>query len=203
MKKTLRGRLTYANVIATLALFIALGGGAYAATQLPKNSVGPRQIKKGAVTPAKLNKASKRRLKGPRGAQGLQGPQGAAGPLLETLPSGKTERGAYGFASTRFEASTPGNAYEPGFETSYPIPLPFAPTINVIKIGGPATANCPGSVSSPTAAPGNLCVYEQREDATLSVENAPAEGRFGFLVFAVTAEGENYENHGTWAVTAP
>jgi len=43
-------RLTYANVIASLALFIALGGAAVAAG-LPKNSVGPKQIKKGAVTP--------------------------------------------------------------------------------------------------------------------------------------------------------
>ena len=50
----LRTRLTYANVIATLALFIALGGGAYAATQLPKNSVGTKQLKKNSVTAAKI-----------------------------------------------------------------------------------------------------------------------------------------------------
>ncbi|MBS1678218.1 MAG: hypothetical protein JST08_12635 [Actinobacteria bacterium] len=42
-------RLTYANVIASLALFIALGGAAVAAG-LPKNSVGKAQLKKGAVT---------------------------------------------------------------------------------------------------------------------------------------------------------
>jgi hypothetical protein len=53
--KRLRPRLTYANVIATLALFVALGGGAYAATQLPKNSVGAKQLKKNAVTAAKIN----------------------------------------------------------------------------------------------------------------------------------------------------
>lgn len=48
--KQLRARLTYANVISTLALFIALGGAtAFAATQLPKNSVGSPQIKKNAV----------------------------------------------------------------------------------------------------------------------------------------------------------
>jgi hypothetical protein len=54
--KHLRGRLTYANVIATLALFIALGGASYAAVKLPKNSVGSRQIKNGAVTRAKIGK---------------------------------------------------------------------------------------------------------------------------------------------------
>ena len=45
--------MTYANVVATLALFIALGGASYAALKLPKNSVGPRQIKNNAVTTAK------------------------------------------------------------------------------------------------------------------------------------------------------
>jgi hypothetical protein len=51
----LRGRFTYANVVATLALFIAVGGAsAFAATQLPKNSVGAKQLKKGAVNTAKI-----------------------------------------------------------------------------------------------------------------------------------------------------
>ena len=67
MPQSLRQRLTYANVIATLALFIALGGGAYAATQLPRNSVGAKQIKKGAVTPAKFSPSARSTLKGDRG----------------------------------------------------------------------------------------------------------------------------------------
>ena len=46
-----RQRLTYSNVIATIALFVALGGVAVAAG-LPKNSVGPKQLKRGAVTAA-------------------------------------------------------------------------------------------------------------------------------------------------------
>jgi hypothetical protein len=54
----LRCKLAYANVMATIAVFIALGGGAYAATQLPSNSVGTIQIKNGAVTPAKLSEVS-------------------------------------------------------------------------------------------------------------------------------------------------
>jgi hypothetical protein len=48
-------RPTYANVIATVALFVALGGVAVAAG-LPKNSVGPRQLKRGAVTAPKIRK---------------------------------------------------------------------------------------------------------------------------------------------------
>lgn len=54
----LRSRLTYANVIATLALFIALGGASYAAIKLPKNSVGSRQLKKNSVTAAKIKKGA-------------------------------------------------------------------------------------------------------------------------------------------------
>ena len=53
--KRLRGKLTYANVVATLALFIALGGAsAFAATKLAKNSVGTKQIKNGAITKGKI-----------------------------------------------------------------------------------------------------------------------------------------------------
>jgi hypothetical protein len=48
-------RLTYANVIASLALFIALGGAAVAAG-LPKASVGKAQLKNGAVTAKALAK---------------------------------------------------------------------------------------------------------------------------------------------------
>jgi hypothetical protein len=47
-------RLTYANVMATIAVFIALGGTGYAALKLPKNSVGTKQIKNGAVTGKKV-----------------------------------------------------------------------------------------------------------------------------------------------------
>jgi hypothetical protein len=59
MSSRLRPKLNYSNVIATIALFIALGGAAVAAG-LPKHSVGPRQLKRGAVTAAALRKAAVR-----------------------------------------------------------------------------------------------------------------------------------------------
>jgi hypothetical protein len=55
MKRFPLPKSSYANVVATLALFIALGGAAVAAG-LPRNSVGPRQIKRGAVNAAKLKR---------------------------------------------------------------------------------------------------------------------------------------------------
>jgi hypothetical protein len=57
--KQIRNRLTYANVVSTLCLFLLLGGGAaYAASHLGKNSVGTKQIKNNAVTAAKIKKSS-------------------------------------------------------------------------------------------------------------------------------------------------
>jgi hypothetical protein len=53
----LRPKLNYSNVIATVALFVALGGAAVAAG-IHKNSVGPRQLKRGAVTAAKIRKGA-------------------------------------------------------------------------------------------------------------------------------------------------
>jgi hypothetical protein len=47
-------RLSYASVMATIAVFAALGGGAYAALRLPANSVGTRRIKDAAITTRKL-----------------------------------------------------------------------------------------------------------------------------------------------------
>jgi hypothetical protein len=53
--RNLNSKLTYANVVATVALVIALGGAsALAATHLAQNSVGPRQLRKNAVTSAKI-----------------------------------------------------------------------------------------------------------------------------------------------------
>lgn len=52
-------RLTYANVVSTLALVVAVGGGGAAvAAGLQKNSVGSPQIKNGQVKSADLGKNS-------------------------------------------------------------------------------------------------------------------------------------------------
>ena len=47
--RRVRSHLTYANVISTLCLFVLLGGGAYAAFHLPKNSVRSKNIVNGQV----------------------------------------------------------------------------------------------------------------------------------------------------------
>jgi hypothetical protein len=52
----IRKRITYANVMSSIAVFLVLGGSAFAATQLGKNSVGSKQLKRGAVTGAKIKR---------------------------------------------------------------------------------------------------------------------------------------------------
>jgi Na+-translocating ferredoxin:NAD+ oxidoreductase RnfG subunit len=52
-----RPKFTYANVVATIALFIAVGGGAaIAANSLPKNSVKSKQLAPGAVRTSDIAK---------------------------------------------------------------------------------------------------------------------------------------------------
>ncbi|MBN8868257.1 MAG: hypothetical protein J0H66_00080 [Solirubrobacterales bacterium] len=80
----LKGRLTFSNVVAVIALFIALGGASYAAVKIPKNSVGTKQLKKNAVNSNKVKNHSllaKDFKKGqiPKGATGPKGPVGATG----------------------------------------------------------------------------------------------------------------------------
>lgn len=80
--KSMLGFLSH-NTIALIALFVALGGTAYAATALPRNSVGTPQLKNYAVTTAKINQKTIAALKGntgPVGPAGSAGPVGPAGP---------------------------------------------------------------------------------------------------------------------------
>jgi hypothetical protein len=87
---------TYSNVISTLCLFLLLGGGAaYAASNLPKNSVGTAQLRRHSVAAGKLapqsvgngalTKGIRTRLNkggpvGPHGPSGSPGATGAQGP---------------------------------------------------------------------------------------------------------------------------
>jgi hypothetical protein len=96
MLSRLRTRLTYANVMATVAVFIALGGTSYAIQQLPRNSVGSAQIRSRAVGASEIRSnavrspkvrrrslhlsdlsiGARRALRGRTGATGPAGPPG-------------------------------------------------------------------------------------------------------------------------------
>jgi hypothetical protein len=89
MSKHFRGRLSYANVVATLALFLALAGGTYAALHLPKNSVHSKQVKNDALKGADINEA---KLGTVPSANSLGPLHGAAGSVaLDGLPGDTDE----------------------------------------------------------------------------------------------------------------
>src|SRR5947208_4467598 len=84
----LRLRLSYANVTATVALFVALGGSSYAALRLPRNSVGSAQVRNHSIKAVDLARdAVPAGARGPRGPQGPAGANGAAGPTGPRGPS--------------------------------------------------------------------------------------------------------------------
>ncbi|UTI66134.1 hypothetical protein NBH00_08000 [Paraconexibacter antarcticus] len=83
----LKSRLTYANVTASIALFVALGGSSYAALSLPRNSVGTNQIRTGAVGSSEIRNHSVALRDMSSGAQrALRGAIGPAGPAGPTGP---------------------------------------------------------------------------------------------------------------------
>lgn len=109
----IRGKLSYANVISTVCLFLLVGGSsAYAASQLGKESVGTNQLKKAAVTPAKLSSAAKAAMTGSTGPQGPKGATGAKGANGAKGATGAT--GAKGDVGPRGETGPKGDTGEPG-----------------------------------------------------------------------------------------
>ena len=104
----LRSSLTYANVMATIAVFVALGGTSYAVTQLPRNSVGSKQIRTNAVGSSEIRSGAVRSkdiqnrsvalrdisLSARSSLRGQAGPQGPPGPGVATLAAAVTTGGA-------------------------------------------------------------------------------------------------------------
>jgi hypothetical protein len=141
----LRKRLTYANVMSSIAVFLVLGGAtAFAASQFEKESVGTSALKKEAVNLSKIKQKTKEWLKGatgPKGATGAAGATGPAGPksptnvTMRTGPLTSVSRNSFndGIASCLpGEKATGGgalteNVYFPSIVSSFPILNAAAP----------------------------------------------------------------------------
>lgn len=117
MLASVRRRLSYANVMATVAVFVALGGTSVAAVALKRGSVKGKHIASNAITSPKVKDRSLRArdfalgqlpagAKGATGAAGAAGASGAAGPQGPAGRDGQT--GAVGptFARSAFVAGT-------------------------------------------------------------------------------------------------
>src|SRR5579864_3501893 len=171
LKKVLgRFRPSPAMFVALAALFVALGGSAYASFILPANSVGTPQLKRGAVTTRKLRNFSVTGLKvrpgslfaydfapgqlsggrrgptGPRGPQGPTGPRGPKGSKGDRGPTGSQGSiGATGPAGPGYRFMTQSGMSGPALSSGGTY---FVVVETTITAGGtPLTGEC-GVVAS-------------------------------------------------------
>jgi hypothetical protein len=130
----LRQRLSYANVAATIALVLALGGTSYAALSLPRNSVGSEQVRSraiksrhvdnGALRLADLGSGARRALRGQEGPPGPPAAKffavvGAGGSFVRgNATHGGHTVGGSGAYTVGFAESVSGCAYSATLGTS-------------------------------------------------------------------------------------
>lgn len=231
MLRGIRNRLTYANVMSTLAVCVALGGVSYAAVRLPKNSVGPVQIKD-AVTGLKVKNSSLtgadikdkslhaadfsgsvagppgvkgdpgvRGDKGDPGAKGDRGDPGADFTAATVLGSGQSESGGY-----RVTSDSANNDFEVLIPIRIPLPAALdAAHVTFVRASDMPTATCPGSGH---AAPGNLCVYETSASSGVTSqqifnpEKSNGSNTTEFIIRIHTGITPG-SSSGSWTVTAP
>jgi hypothetical protein len=224
---TLRSLLTYSNVMATVAVFIALGGTSYA---VATNSISSRQVKNNSIrgvdirddsvtgkdiresslaevgSAAKADSAnSATNATNASNAASLGGSPAAAYQRFGgTLPSGQSESGDFGLRTANSNTGTTMDQ-----SVSFPIALAARiPGDKVVYTNNPSATHCPGPGK---ADPGYLCIYESSSaglSATADVQSFEDQlallgsGRFGFdLQWSVMTA--NAFAVGTWTVTAP
>jgi hypothetical protein len=149
--KSVRKRLTYANVMSSIAVFFVVAGGtAFAASQLGKESVGTNQLKKEAVSLAKINAAAKSSLKGATGPAGPAGEKGATGDKGATGATGpqgpKGDKGETGPSTGPAGGALTGN---------YPNPTLAPQSVTGAQFLASGTFEL-----DPNAIPANSCEYE-------------------------------------------
>lgn len=192
-----------ALAVSAIALFVALGGTTYAATSLPRNSVGTKQLKNNAVSTAKIKNGAVTAAK--------INPAGLSAYLRfgGTLPSGVTETGAWGFGTVDGTGGG-GSVAQP--VATFRVPLPAGlDAAHAIYVSGASAAHCsgPGHADS-----GYLCVYQgdifnAKTPSSANIFNpepsgAPAGiGAEGWSILLQAASAGAWDVFGTYAVTAP
>jgi hypothetical protein len=187
--RKLRQQLSYANVMSSIAVFVVLGGGAYAATTLPKNSVGSKQIKPNAVTSSKIKNGSllssdfkpgqlRAGASGPAGAAGPAGPAGSAG-----AAGAKGDKGDPGSALAFARVAADGTL---DATRSKNVTVNNHPTTGVYCLNVPASAlSIIAQIDLSNAAPGDAEVHSSLIPSTLAIY-CPAGGNAVVLLFNTT-----------------
>lgn len=203
---SIRRHLSYANVVATLALLFAMSGGALAAKHYLINStqqINPKVLKQ---SKGRTGRTGPQGLAGTPGAKGETGPKGEAGaPASLVLPSGQSESGYYSFSESYIKE---GSSADVGvsFPTRLAAPLPEGQVIYLPP--GNTNAHCTGPGH---ADPGFLCIYSHSAGGVVLenvVDNEPpgkaGSGVFGFEISWELngATGTGAEDRGIWTVTA-
>jgi hypothetical protein len=128
---SLREKLSYANVVATIALVLAVAGiptaAAITASKVKKNAVGTKQLKNGSITPAKLAKGAVTTPKIAMGAVGsaqlapthqvnasADGTQPGGTEAHAICAAGERVLGGGGFSATGLTVSVPNDVIPQG-----------------------------------------------------------------------------------------
>jgi Collagen triple helix repeat (20 copies) len=177
------------NIVAYLALFVALGGTSYAAVALPTNSVGTKQIRKNAVDSTKVKDGSLKAVdfaagqlpagaQGPKGEPGAKGDAGAAGLKGDTGATGaKGDAGNTGNTGNTGATGPVGPTYgAEGSSDSGTTPSAFL-SAYVVSLGG---------VTTPVA--GSLYVFGHLAGGVLNC-SAGATAKYGLYVDGVAVPG--------------
>ena len=152
----LKERLSFASVVSLLAVFVALGGSAYAAGVLPVNSVGTPQLKGSSVTSGKVKDGTLKAVDFARN-QLRAGPDGAAGPAGPAGPAAVVDMSQFstkGQSDTRYLRSglvmvVASSTITPG--TPAQRPRPARPAIRPPRVEPtpPASGTCSSRTRSP------------------------------------------------------
>ena len=174
-----------ALIVASVALFVALGGTGYAVTKLPRNSVGTAQLKANAVTGSKVkNKTLKLADLSPAAKAGLAGPKG------DTGPTGTSTRGFVRAPDTTVVETS-------GVIDSFTVSVPVAGALNLsvaISINGPSVGS-----AAICATPGTSFKAQLRLDGVI-IETGPTHRSTEFY-FDETLLTQNAVPAGTHTLT--